>query len=119
MQRLRQRRRHRRSLRTSRKKHRTDARLAATIAAARKHGIFGPIAAVNIAHNMQQTLPWIVALVAVAVLAPAVVWFALRPRVPKATPLPAEWQVESRMLDADCLTGWLCAYWEGRYRRYW
>ena len=46
--------------------------------------------------NMQQTLPWIVALVAVAVLAPAVVWFALRPRVPKATPLPTEWNLSAR-----------------------
>ena len=45
---------------------------------------------------MQQTLPWIVALVAVAVLAPAVVWFALRPRVPKASPLPAEWNLSAR-----------------------
>jgi hypothetical protein len=34
-------------------------------------------------------------------------------------PLPDEWVVESRMLDTDCLTGWLCAYWEGRYRGYW
>lgn len=34
-------------------------------------------------------------------------------------PLPAEWQVESKMLDTDCLVGWLCAYWEGRYRGYW
>jgi hypothetical protein len=46
--------------------------------------------------NMQQTLPWMVALVAVAVLAPAVVWFALRPRVPKAAPLPAEWNLSAR-----------------------
>ena len=45
---------------------------------------------------MQQTLPWIVALVAVAVLAPAVVWFALRPRVPKTAPLPAEWNLSAR-----------------------
>jgi hypothetical protein len=45
---------------------------------------------------MQQTLPWIVALVAVAVLAPAVVWLALRPRVPKTTPLPAEWNLSAR-----------------------
>jgi hypothetical protein len=45
---------------------------------------------------MQQTLPWIVALVAVAVLAPAVVWFALRPRVPKAAPLPSEWNLSAR-----------------------
>jgi hypothetical protein len=34
-------------------------------------------------------------------------------------PLPAEWQVESKMLDADCVTSWLCAYWEGRWRGYW
>ncbi|MEX0642991.1 MAG: hypothetical protein WD468_09845 [Pirellulales bacterium] len=34
-------------------------------------------------------------------------------------PLPPEWQVESKMLDTDCLTGWLCAYWQGRYRGYW
>lgn len=34
-------------------------------------------------------------------------------------PLPPEWEVESRMLDGDSLTGWLCAYWEGRYRGYW
>lgn len=34
-------------------------------------------------------------------------------------PLPDEWVVESRMLDTDCVTGWLCAYWEGRYRGYW
>jgi hypothetical protein len=34
-------------------------------------------------------------------------------------PLPAEWVVESRMLDGDSLTGWLCAYWEGRSRGYW
>lgn len=35
------------------------------------------------------------------------------------TPLPADWQVESKLLDGDCLTAWLCAYWEGRYRGYW
>jgi hypothetical protein len=34
-------------------------------------------------------------------------------------PLPPDWEVESKMLDCDCLTGWLCAYWEGRYRGYW
>jgi len=45
---------------------------------------------------MQQTLPWIVALVAVAVLAPAVVWFALRPKVAKAPPLPSEWNLSAR-----------------------
>ncbi len=45
---------------------------------------------------MQQTLPWLVALIAVAVLAPAVVWFALRPRVPKTKPLPTEWNLSAR-----------------------
>ncbi|MFO1222439.1 MAG: DUF2726 domain-containing protein [Burkholderiaceae bacterium] len=45
---------------------------------------------------MQQMLPWIVALVAVAVLAPAVVWFALRPRAPKTAPLPSEWNLSAR-----------------------
>ncbi len=45
---------------------------------------------------MQQTLPWLVALIAVAVLAPAVVWFALRPRVPKIKPLPTEWNLSAR-----------------------
>jgi hypothetical protein len=34
-------------------------------------------------------------------------------------PLPPEWQVESKMLDIDCLVAWLCGYWEGRYRGYW
>ncbi|MEX0642804.1 MAG: hypothetical protein WD468_08900 [Pirellulales bacterium] len=34
-------------------------------------------------------------------------------------PLSPEWQVESKMLDIDCLSAWLCAYWEGRYRGYW
>lgn len=34
-------------------------------------------------------------------------------------PLPSEWVVESNMIDSDSLTGWLCAYWEGRYRGYW
>jgi hypothetical protein len=34
-------------------------------------------------------------------------------------PLPPEWKVESKLLDTDCLTGWLCAYWEGRFRGYW
>lgn len=46
---------------------------------------------------MQQTLPWIVALVAMAVLAPAAVWLALRPRKPpKAKPLPKEWSLSAR-----------------------
>lgn len=34
-------------------------------------------------------------------------------------PLPAEWKIESELIDGDSLTGWLCAYWEGRYRGYW
>ncbi|WP_442483547.1 hypothetical protein [Aeoliella sp. SH292] len=34
-------------------------------------------------------------------------------------PLPDEWVVESEMLDLDSLTGWLAAYWEGRFRGYW
>jgi len=46
---------------------------------------------------MQQTLPWIIALVAVAVLAPAAVWFALRPRkAAKPKPLPTEWSLAAR-----------------------
>lgn len=46
---------------------------------------------------MQQTLPWIIALVAVAVLAPAVVWFALRPRkAAKPKALPTEWSLTAR-----------------------
>ena len=46
---------------------------------------------------MQQTLPWIIALVAVAVLAPALVWLALRPRkVTVPRPLPTEWALTAR-----------------------
>lgn len=46
---------------------------------------------------MQQTLPWIIALVAVAVMAPALVWLALRPRRPGAArPLPTEWALTAR-----------------------
>jgi hypothetical protein len=46
---------------------------------------------------MLQTLPWIIALIAVAVLAPTVVWLALRPRKPaKARPLPTEWALSAR-----------------------
>lgn len=45
---------------------------------------------------MLQTLPWIVALIAVAVLAPSVVWFALRPRAPSVKPLPDEWNLSAR-----------------------
>lgn len=46
---------------------------------------------------MQQTLPWILALVAVAVMAPAVVWFWLKPRKPgKPKPLPTEWALTAR-----------------------
>ncbi len=46
---------------------------------------------------MQQTLPWIIALVAVAVLAPMAVWLALRPRRPaQPKPLPTEWALTAR-----------------------
>lgn len=46
---------------------------------------------------MQQTLPWIIALVAVAVMAPALVWIALRPRRAAAPrPLPTEWALAAR-----------------------
>jgi Protein of unknown function (DUF2726) len=46
---------------------------------------------------MQQTLPWIIALVAVAGLAPALVWFALRPRKADGPrPLPTEWALSGR-----------------------
>ncbi len=34
-------------------------------------------------------------------------------------PVPAAWEVETRLLDMDSLTGWLWAYWEGRWRGYW
>ncbi len=46
---------------------------------------------------MQQTLPWILALVAVAALALALVWLILRPRktVP-SRPLPTEWALSAR-----------------------
>ncbi len=35
------------------------------------------------------------------------------------TQLSPEWQVEGRLLDHDSLTGWLWAYWDGRWRGYW
>ena len=31
----------------------------------------------------------------------------------------AQWEVESTLIDGDSLTGWLCAFWEGRWRGYW
>ena len=34
-------------------------------------------------------------------------------------PLAPGWEVESKLLDGDSLTAWLCAYWEGRWRGYW
>jgi hypothetical protein len=37
----------------------------------------------------------------------------------KNHPLPTDWVIESKLLDLDSLTGWLCAYWEGRYRGSW
>lgn len=45
---------------------------------------------------MQQTLPWIIALVAIAVVAPALVWLALRPRQPALKPLPTDWNLTAR-----------------------
>ncbi|MFN0186668.1 MAG: DUF2726 domain-containing protein [Aquabacterium sp.] len=45
---------------------------------------------------MLQTLPWIIALVSVAVLVPALVWLALRPRKPASKPLPTEWNLSAR-----------------------
>ena len=32
---------------------------------------------------------------------------------------PPSWQIETELLDHDALTGWLRAYWEGRWRGYW
>ena len=34
-------------------------------------------------------------------------------------PLAPGWEVESKLLDGDSLTAWLCAFWEGRWRGYW
>ena len=47
---------------------------------------------------MLQTLPWIIALVAVAVMAPALVWFALKPRNKSTStrPLPTDWALAAR-----------------------
>jgi hypothetical protein len=46
---------------------------------------------------MQQTLPWIIALVAVALLIPAALLLGLRQRKPPPTPsLPAEWNLVPR-----------------------
>ncbi|MSO22261.1 MAG: hypothetical protein EXQ58_03185 [Acidobacteria bacterium] len=33
--------------------------------------------------------------------------------------LPPEWRIEAELIDFDSLTGWLWAYWEGRWRGYW
>ena len=33
--------------------------------------------------------------------------------------LPAEWKIEGELIDLDSVTGWLWAYWEGRWRGYW
>ena len=30
-----------------------------------------------------------------------------------------QWAIESKLIDGDSLTAWLCAYWEGRWRGYW
>ena len=45
---------------------------------------------------MQQTLPWIIALVAVALLAPLAVLTALRSRKPVPKPLPTDWSLTAR-----------------------
>lgn len=45
---------------------------------------------------MQQTLPWIIALVAVALLTPLVVLTALRSRKPVPKPLPTDWSLTAR-----------------------
>jgi len=33
--------------------------------------------------------------------------------------LPPDWRIEGELVDFDSLTGWLWAYWEGRWRGYW
>lgn len=33
--------------------------------------------------------------------------------------LSPEWRIEGELIDFDSLTGWLWAYWEGRWRGYW
>ena len=30
-----------------------------------------------------------------------------------------DWETEGELIDHDSLTGWLLAYWEGRWRGYW
>jgi hypothetical protein len=45
---------------------------------------------------MQQTLPWIVALAVLATVAAALALWALRPRQPAETPLPAHWALSAR-----------------------
>ncbi len=45
---------------------------------------------------MQQTLPWIIALVSVSVLVPAVMWLLLRPRRSSVKPLPTDWNLAAR-----------------------
>jgi hypothetical protein len=46
---------------------------------------------------MQPNLAWFIALAAVAVMAPAAVWLAMRPRkAPPAKPLPADWALAPR-----------------------
>ena len=47
--------------------------------------------------HMQPNLAWFIALASVAVISPAVVWMAMRPRKPKgASPLPADWTLGPR-----------------------
>ena len=45
---------------------------------------------------MQQTLPWLIALVAVALLAPLIALTVLRTRKHKPKPLPSEWSLTAR-----------------------
>ena len=45
---------------------------------------------------MQQALPWIVAIIAVALIVPLAAWIALRPRRRQPQPLPTEWALAPR-----------------------
>jgi hypothetical protein len=45
---------------------------------------------------MQLTLPWMIALVAVVVLALGALWFGMRRRPPQPKPLPTEWTLTAR-----------------------
>ena len=45
---------------------------------------------------MQQTLPWIIALAALAIIVALVAVWAARSHPPKAAPLPTEWTLSAR-----------------------